>query len=72
MGPQTAEMRRRHINEAMATLIPAGWAHEYLCVFKSPSGNIHDMSAADIRKHKQIDKQRLFMVLRRAEREEVA
>lgn len=39
-----------------------GWYCENGWIFKSPSGTLHDLSAADLNKLKEIEENKLFLV----------
>lgn len=41
-----------------------GWKHRYDFVFRSPSGTLHDLSAADLDKLDLIDENKSFLVSR--------
>lgn len=59
---ETEEQRERRISREILITIKFGWQHIRDSIFRSPSGSVHDLSAADLGKLPQIEKNNSFAV----------
>ena len=58
----TEEQRRQKCIHEFNTALNAGWDHVRGHVYRSPSGSLHDLSAADLTKLNSIEKNKRFLV----------
>jgi len=61
MPPETIEDSRYRESGAQAALLALGWIGVGNWRFVSPSGSVHDLSAADLTQIERIEREGLFL-----------